>query len=90
MIKTETVYEIIQHTPGLSAYQIQVQLSAQSRAARWFGPHSILTAIFGSRSASIWVALAKLEASQQIEGRWDPPTVGQEHRRRRYFPREEA
>jgi DNA-binding transcriptional regulator PaaX len=69
-MKTETIFEIIKQNPGITGAGIYSKLNEQSRAAKWFGKDSLLTALFGISFGSIHVHLMRLENAGKIRGSW--------------------
>ena len=87
MTKAKKILKVIQDKPGSTGYQIQCELEKQSRAAKWFGEGSFLGALVRrTNSATLYIALAKLEANGRIRGVWDAATAARGgHRLRQYY-----
>jgi hypothetical protein len=81
--RTEEIYDIIRYNPGATGATIDIKLRERSRAARWFGVHSVI-AILLSPLACVYPHLAQLEHEGRIRSEWGLPTVSG-HRRRHYF-----
>jgi DNA-binding PadR family transcriptional regulator len=86
MIKTKKILKVIQDKPGSTSYQIQCELEKQARTAKWVGQLSFLAAIVRrTTSATLYFALAKLEANGRIRGVWDQAPAGRGGRRPRLY-----
>lgn len=53
--------EFIRQHPGATGLQITEELERNSRSARWFGPKSLLTALFGPSAGMTYAILERLE-----------------------------
>jgi DNA-binding PadR family transcriptional regulator len=78
--------EFIRANPGASGREIADELMRRSRAARWFGAESILTALFGPGPGTTYAILADLESAGRItSGRGLATQERGGHRPRHYF-----